>query len=137
MLVIHDENGLITGIQRFPETTEQTHIKCESVPLEIFVLINRIHLIDNGNGWELPSEPTIISAANALEHERVSNSIREKRDQLINLEAWRYERHARESRLGLTPTDDIGELDSYIQALADVPSQPGFPHDIAWPANPF
>lgn len=133
MLILHNENGLITGIQSLPETTELPHIECNSIPDELPGLINNIFLIDNGNGWELPSESKITSAVNALEYEQASITNRKKRDQLITNEVWRYERHARESRLGLTRTDDITELDAYIQALADVPEQSGFPHSINWP----
>lgn len=46
---------------------------------------------------------------------------------------WRYYRHAREVRLGISPTDDLATLDAYMQALADVSSQADFPRAIAWP----
>lgn len=59
--------------------------------------------------------------------------VRADRDFRINEVAWRYERNAREVRLGLTPTDDIAALDKYVQALADVPSQNGFPDKVKWP----
>ena len=36
-------------------------------------------------------------------------------------------------RQGLTPSDDIVALDTYIQALRDVPDQAGFPYDVEWP----
>lgn len=60
-------------------------------------------------------------------------AMRMRRDSMIDSVAWRYERHARELRLGLTPTDNIGALDTYTQALADVPNQTGFPNIIVWP----
>lgn len=58
---------------------------------------------------------------------------RAKRDSMIAAVAWRYERHARELRLGLTPTDNLAALDIYVQALADVTKQSGFPSTINWP----
>ena len=33
----------------------------------------------------------------------------------------------------MTPSDDISELDEYVQKLRDVPQQEGFPYDIVWP----
>jgi hypothetical protein len=32
--------------------------------------------------------------------------------------------------------ENIGVLDSYVQALADVPQQPGFPLNVVWPNLP-
>lgn len=58
--------------------------------------------------------------------------VRNKRDRLINGFEWRYNRHQREVRLGLTPTDDISKLDEYMQALADITKQPD-PSNIQWP----
>lgn len=59
--------------------------------------------------------------------------VRAERDRLIGEVQWRYERHAREVRLGLEPSDDIKALDAYVQALADVPKQKGFPGKVKWP----
>ena len=59
--------------------------------------------------------------------------VRAQRDGLIADVQWRYERHARESRLGLATTDDIAALDAYVQALADVSKQKGFPLKVKWP----
>lgn len=56
-----------------------------------------------------------------------------KRDGLIAAVAWRYERHARELRLNSPPTDNLAALDIYVQALADVTEQAGFPSIINWP----
>lgn len=60
-------------------------------------------------------------------------TIRSNRDALIAATAWRYERYARETRLGLSTTDDIAVLDAYIQKLADLPTQAGFPAAVKWP----
>lgn len=63
--------------------------------------------------------------------------LRAERDRRINLVAWRYERRAREIRLDLPVTDDdtaLAALDAYIQALADLPEQPGLdPLNPEWP----
>lgn len=68
--------------------------------------------------------------------EELTISARTYRDNLINSVAWQYERNTREVRLGLTPTDDLALLDAYVQALADVPKQVGFPDSITWPVAP-
>ena len=45
---------------------------------------------------------------------------------------WRVFRYLSQVRLGITPTDDIADLDAYIQALRDVTSQSD-PYNINWP----
>ena len=45
---------------------------------------------------------------------------------------WRVFRYQSQVRLGITPTDDIADLDAYIQALRDVTSQSD-PYNINWP----
>lgn len=63
----------------------------------------------------------------------LSAKARADRDALIAKVEWRYTRHAREVRLGLPLTDDIAVLDVYVQALADITKQFGFPGVINWP----
>lgn len=65
--------------------------------------------------------------------DELATAIRADRDARIDAVAWRYERNAREVRLGIKPTDDIAALDKYVQALADVTAQKGFPDKIKWP----
>lgn len=60
------------------------------------------------------------------------NNIRIQRDQLMRNFEWRYNRYDRETRLGLTPTDTLSELDSYMQSLADITNQED-PFNIVWP----
>jgi len=64
-------------------------------------------------------------------------AVRKTRDSLIAAVQWRYERNARETRLSLKPTDSIAVLDKYVQDLADVTKQKGFPEKVKWPINPF
>jgi Phage tail assembly chaperone protein len=59
--------------------------------------------------------------------------VRDKRDALISEIDWRYIRYAREARLNLTPIDDITKLDTYTQALADLPETQTDPFNIIWP----
>ena len=63
-------------------------------------------------------------------------SIRTERDRRIDAESWKYERNSREVRLNLSQTDNIQELDVYIQALADITSQVDFPLNVEWPQKP-
>lgn len=77
-----------------------------------------------------------IKTAEMLEQERYESeceNVRAKRDRLIDREDWRYTRHNSEVRQGLTPSDDIVALDTYIQALRDIPEQAGFPWNVEWP----
>lgn len=62
--------------------------------------------------------------------------LRAQRDARIDAVSWRYERHARELRLGIAPTDDLALLDAYIQALADLPENITDPAAPDWPAIP-
>ena len=68
--------------------------------------------------------------------EEVATAMRGRRDSLIARVEWRVARCQRLARLGLPQVDDAKELDAYIQALANVPEQEGFPGEIAWPEEP-
>lgn len=58
--------------------------------------------------------------------------VKTQRNQAINDFEWRYARHAREQRLGTLFTDNLEEMDRYIQALADITNQED-PFNIVWP----
>jgi hypothetical protein len=60
------------------------------------------------------------------------DQIRAERTRRIEAVEWRYNRYARETRLGATPTDDISALDTYVQALAGITKQED-PNNITWP----
>ena len=59
--------------------------------------------------------------------------IRECRDSKICEVEWRILRNQSEVRLGLEPTEDIHQLDVYVQALRDITDQSGDPLEIVWP----
>jgi hypothetical protein len=59
--------------------------------------------------------------------------VRQRRDALINDVEWRYSRYERNARTGAPQQDNLASLDAYVQALADVTTQAGFPWDIQWP----
>ena len=67
--------------------------------------------------------------------EEQARQVREKRDRLIDKEDWRYTRYSSEVRQGLVASDDIAKIDSYVQALRDIPEQSGFPWNVDWPVN--
>ena len=60
-------------------------------------------------------------------------SVRQERDRRIVEVSWRYERYARCERLNITQVDSISNLDTYIQALADLPETQTDPFNIVWP----
>lgn len=60
------------------------------------------------------------------------SSIRARREHIMNRMQWRFTRYDREVRLGLEPTDDIAELDGYMDALANITDQDD-PFNITWP----
>jgi len=62
-------------------------------------------------------------------------SVRAQRSWLINKMQWRVDRYNRETRMGLTPTDNITELDNYFHALAEITKQAD-PNNITWPDTP-
>lgn len=88
---------------------------------------------DSDGNWKIsvvskqihPAANTILDVA--------TSKIRKERDSLIEQQSWRYERYAREVRLGITPTDNIEVLDTYIQTLADITDQEDFPWEVSWP----
>jgi len=69
----------------------------------------------------------------AARREGQASRVRQERDTRIAAVAWRVDRYRRETELGLSHTDDLTELNTYIQALCDVPKQPGFPESVLWP----
>ncbi|MBI1262937.1 MAG: hypothetical protein GC184_14565 [Rhizobiales bacterium] len=87
-------------------------------------------IVANKKGYPVAAEPP------PLTNEELDVAARRKRDRLIDDIQWRYERYARQNRLGLASSDDITELDAYVQALADVTTQPGYPASINWPTPP-
>lgn len=59
--------------------------------------------------------------------------IRAKRDALLKEIEWRFNRYNSEIRQGLSPTDDIGALDTYAQELRDIPQNFKTPEEVVWP----
>ncbi len=65
--------------------------------------------------------------------------VRSDRDTRIERTVWLVQRHRDEIEAGRVTTltnDQYVALQSYRQALRDVPEQPGFPQDVKWPVAP-
>ena len=60
--------------------------------------------------------------------------VRENRDERIKEVEWRVMRNLSETRQGLDTTDNISELDTYIQALRDITTTTTNPLEIVWPS---
>ena len=136
------ENGIITEYPLSNNTSlEDTNLVDVIIPYRQITdaytyTLNTPQLLDGvwTATWvkdeETPQEIIDIRTRNACAGVRVD------RDLLIKETQFRVERYNRLDRLGATQIDDIAELDTYIQALADVPSQPGFPFNVIWPTKP-
>jgi len=99
-------------------------------------------------GYILVEEPPIVSGDDVLRWDgdnwvvevidettkiaRAWNKIRELRDGTIASVDWRVNRYFSEIRLGLETTDNIEELDKYIQELRNITNQED-PYNIVWP----
>lgn len=95
-------------------------------------------IFDNETSANLDQAITIINAHDfvAAQTSDAATAVRAERDRRIDAIMWRYERLGRQFRLNLPMTDDMATLDAYVQALADLPAQPGFPNSINWPVEP-
>lgn len=86
-----------------------------------------------GTGWNVRNmtEQELIDQTARKWYE-----VRAMRDKLLTDLDWRFLRYQSQVRLGLTPTDDIVELDTYAQALRDITLQSD-PDTIEWPQSNF
>lgn len=88
-------------------------------------------IIWNGTSWEVVQLTTEEINARL---EELWNEIRESRDAKIKEVEWRVMRNLSEIRQGLDPTDNITDLDTYIQALRDITSTTKNPLEVSWPS---
>lgn len=81
----------------------------------------------------IPPSAEEIAAAEAAHIANQWTAIRQERDRRMAEFEWRYTRYYRQERLGVNPTtDQITNLDAYMQALADITQQTD-PFNISWP----
>jgi hypothetical protein len=98
----------------------------------------QLRFIDGGWRVEAIPEPEPVEEPEPPEPTEadLSAAARRRRDTEIAGLRWVIERHADETALGLDTTlsaPAFTTLLQHVQALRDVPHQPGFPADIAWP----
>ena len=91
-------------------------------------------LIWNGTAWEVVSLTTEEINARLAQ---LWEEVRKTRDVKIEEVEWRVMRNLSETRQGLDTTDNISDLDTYIQALRDITSTTTNPRDVVWPTNTF
>ena len=80
----------------------------------------------------------------ALTQEEIDNlisiawqGVRDERDSLLQKVDEKVLRYQSEVRIGVTTTtDNISDLDTYAQALRDIPSTYSNPNDVEWPTAP-
>jgi hypothetical protein len=88
-------------------------------------------VIWNGTAWEVVSLTTEEINAKLAE---LWAEVRENRDTKIKEVEWRVMRNLSETRQGLDTTDNISDLDTYIQALRDITSTTTNPLEVSWPS---
>ena len=87
-------------------------------------------LVWSGTEWQIVSlTEGEISDRNS---QRLSE-LREARDEKIKEVEWRVMRNLSETRQGLSTTDNISDLDTYIQALRDIPDSATRLSEVVWP----
>ncbi|MFS1912027.1 phage tail assembly chaperone [Vibrio sp. 10N.286.48.B7] len=111
-----------------------------------------ISLIYDGKRYENWPEKELLSSGvpqsvidAALNNEKWQ-SVRKKRDKLLSETDGAYLRHHRELRNGKVADDadnpttlsseQLSELDVYVQELADIPQTYSEPDDVVWPEKP-
>jgi len=84
----------------------------------------------NGVAWEVVSLTAEEINSRTAE---LWTEVRETRDLKINEVEWRVMRNLSETRQGIDTTDNITDLDTYIQALRDITSTTTNPLEVSWP----
>ena len=88
-------------------------------------------IIWNGESWEVVS----LTQAEIEEKQKLLwEEVRNTRDLKIKEVEWRVFRYQSEVRLGLDPTDDIQQIDEYIQKLRDITKTTTNPLEVIWPS---
>jgi hypothetical protein len=107
-------NAGITTVSNPPDFNQETH-----------------KLVWSGTEWQTVSlTESEISARN----DQRWQAIRETRNEKIQEIEWRIARYQSETRQGVEErTDNIVELDTYIQALRDITTSTTNPLEVVWP----
>tara|TARA_B100002019_G_C21259735_1_gene596006 strand:+ start:2064 stop:2504 length:441 start_codon:yes stop_codon:yes gene_type:complete len=87
----------------------------------------------NGSSWEVVE---LTESEIAAIQKQLWDEVRHHRNIKIEEVEWRIFRNLSETRIGITTTtDDLGELDAYMQALRDITNSSD-PLSITWPDVP-
>lgn len=95
---------------------------------------------DEGADTTVPGVLEVLSEARYLNLREAETGlkafqVRNERNQRVAQAQSRIDKLLRRVRMGM-PADALPEWDDYVQALADVPEQAGFPFDVEWPTAP-
>jgi|TARA_R100000027_G_scaffold59058_1_gene49220 hypothetical protein len=90
-------------------------------------------VIWNGTEWQTIS---LTESEISVRNVKRWQEIRETRDAKIKEIEWRIMRNLSETRQGLDTTDNIADLDNYIQKLRDITSSTTNPLEVSWPSKP-
>ena len=91
-------------------------------------------VIWNGSAWEVIA---LTEAEIADKTYSLWKEIRDTRNERIKEIEWKIFRYQSEVRLGITTTtDDISELDTYMQELRDITNTTSDPIAVVWPSLP-
>ena len=138
----YTDNGAITQIGLCSDDSPLSHIpgnKLKGIGDEVN---NGTHYIFDGKAIRFPEKPSGFHSWNwetqewRADAKLAETSVRTKRDARMAAFQWRIDRYNSEVRLGLPTTDDIAELDGYMQALRDITGQTGFPFNVIWRTAP-
>lgn len=152
-LVDGEVKGVYDLIPKFWNGINNFNIRCQNDPQFMidnnFVKITKLEYNYDPNTHYLSDFPTYTVQGNSVienraiiekieqipeppSRELLLKRIRDIRDQKMRDFEWRYNRYHRQVRLNLTPTDNIDNLDRYMQALADITNQENLENPV-WP----
>jgi hypothetical protein len=77
-----------------------------------------------------------VAVEPVLDINMLASSCRSFRNTLIESAQKRVDRYKRQLAMGIPTVDNLSALYEYMQILADVPQQEGFPINIVWPEVP-
>ena len=132
MLILHDENNLIKGIQTYPLTTSLTHIIIDDSNFDVVSKsVNYAHLVDIGNGLELPVNIEILAEQKELidltDKARIDRDFKLMQLDSIVSNPLRFNGFSDEQKTAYA---------DYRQALLDITVSEGFPTNMTWPEIP-
>lgn len=78
----------------------------------------------------------VIADAKAGAWEIAWNGLEQERQDLIEDQRWRVNRHNDQVAMSIRPSEDIAPVLLYMQAIRDLPETNPDPFNIVWPAVP-